>query len=126
MAFKKYEDITVWQKGRELVRRVYALACGGSFAKDWGLRGQIQRAAVSVCSNITEGYARRGNREFVKFLWIVKGSVAEVQSQLYHALDLGYIFQDDFQSSYAMADDIQTGIFKLIEVLESTPARQKL
>lgn len=59
-------------------------------ARDFGLRDQIQGAAISVSLNVAEGYARRGNKEFVKFLWIAKGSAAEAQSQLYHARDLGY------------------------------------
>ena len=62
--FKKYEEIGAWQKGRELVKAVYALTGKGAFAKDSWMREQIQRAAVSICSNIAEGFERRGNKEF--------------------------------------------------------------
>ena len=126
MVFKKYEDIKVWQFGRELVRQIYALTSVGPFCKDWGLRDQIQRAAVSICSNIAEGYARRGNAEFIKFLWIAKGSAAEVQSQLYHAQDLGYITLECFDDLYAFTNRIQAGVFNLIQSLTPDTARQKL
>ena len=69
----------------------------------FGLKDQIQRAAVSVCSNITEGYARRGNKELIKFLWIARGSTAEVCSQLYHAKYLGYVNESIHKELYELA-----------------------
>ena len=119
--FKKYEEIGAWQKGRELVKAVYALTGKGAFAKDWGLRDQIQRASVSICSNIAEGFERRGNKEFVKFLWIAKGSAAEVSSQLYHALDLNYITQGEFDSFYGLSKRICAAIHNLIKSLVTSP-----
>ena len=86
---KKFEEILAWQEARTLAKMVYDITRKGALAKDFGLRDQIQRAAVSVCSNIAEGYARRGNKELIKFLWISKGSAAEVQSQLHHAKQEG-------------------------------------
>ena len=126
MTFKKFEDCEVWQMGRELVREIYALTRDGDFARDFGLRDQIQRAAVSVTSNVAEGYARRGNKEFVKFLWIAKGSAAEVQSQLYHARDLGYIDATAFEKMYNSANLIQVKLYHLIQSLSSTIDRQKV
>ena len=126
MVFKRYEDIIAWQKGRDLVMSVYQAARVGDFAKDWGLRDQIQRAAVSICSNIAEGYARRGNKEFVKFLWIAKGSSAEVQSQLYHAKDLSYISEETFNTLYTSTNEIQSRLYRLIQSIGSDPERQKL
>ena len=126
MTFKKFEDCEVWQMGRELVREIYALTRKGDFARDFGLRDQIQRAAVSVSSNVAEGYARRGNKEFVKFLWIAKGSAAEVQSQLYHAKDLGYIDAASFEKMYNSANLIQVKLYHLIQSLSSTIDRQKV
>ena len=120
MIFKKFEDMTVWREGRELVKAVYALTRTGSFAKDWGLRDQIQRAAVSICSNIAEGFERRGNKEFIKFLWIAKGSAAEVSSQLYHALDLGYIEKESFMKVYDSAKLVGGMIFNLIRAIDNT------
>ena len=119
-ALVQYEDIDAWKMGRELVKSVYALTRNGEFAKDWGLRDQIQRAAVSVCSNIAEGYERRGNKEFVKFLWIAKGSAAEVSSQLYHAKDLGYITEETFDALYAEAKNIAGKIYNLIQSISKS------
>ena len=118
--FKKYEEIGAWQKGRELVKAVYALTGKGAFAKDWGLRDQIQRASVSICSNIAEGFERRGNKEFVKFLWIAKGSAAEVSSQLYHALDQNYIDEDSFEMLSAQTRIIRAAITNLIKSINSS------
>jgi len=118
--FVRYEDIDAWKMGRELVKSVYAMARGGEFAKDWGLRDQMQRAAVSICSNIAEGYERRGNKEFVKFLWIAKGSAAEVSSQLYHAKDLGYISPEMFDAQYETAKKIAGKIYNLIQSISKS------
>jgi four helix bundle protein len=89
--FHRFEEIQAWQLARQLTREVYAMTNSGAFAKDFGLRDQIRRAAVSVMSNIAEGFERRGNREFARFLSIAKGSAGEVNSQLYVALDQNYI-----------------------------------
>ena len=126
MTFKKFEESEIWQMGRELVKAVYAMTGSGAFAKDYGLKDQIQRAAVSVASNVAEGYARRGNKEFVKFLWIAKGSAAEVQSQLYHARDLDYVNAEVFERLYNDANLIQVKLYHLIQSLSSTMERQKL
>ena len=126
MTFKKFEESEIWQMGRELVKAVYAMTGSGSFAKDYGLKDQIQRAAVSVASNVAEGYARRGNKEFVKFLWIAKGSAAEVQSQLYHARDLDYVNAEVFERLYNDVNLIQVKLYHLIQSLSSTMERQKL
>ena len=75
---KRFKDIVAWQKARELVKAVYGVTRTGAFSKDWGLKDQIQRAAVSICSNIAEGFERSGNKEFANFLWIAKGSTGEV------------------------------------------------
>ena len=119
-AFKTFEEINAWRNGRVLVNDVYAMTGRGLFAKDFGLRDQIQRAAVSVCSNIAEGFERRGNKEFIKFLWIAKGSAAEVASQLYHAKDLGYITDEVFTSMYNKTKQIGGMIFKLIATIGKT------
>ena len=118
--FKKYEEIGAWQKGRELVKAVYALTGKGAFAKDWGLRDQIQRASVSICSNIAEGFERRGNKEFVKFLWIAKGGAAEVSSQLYHAKDLEYINEDQFNQLFTAAKTIAAKLHNLIKSISTS------
>ena len=123
-AFVRFEDISAWQQGRDLVNEVYRFTRLASFSKDFGLRDQIQRSAVSICSNIAEGFERRGNKEFIKFLWIAKGSAAEVASQLYHALDLGYITQKQFEESYGAAKKIGATISRLITSIQN-PNRLK-
>ena len=115
--FRTFEEIAAWQMGRDLVIKVYEVTREGGFAKDWGLKDQIQRAAVSICSNIAEGFERRGNKEFVNFLWIAKGSSAEVSSQLYHLRDLELIDDKQFQELYELCKLIGASIYKLIAAI---------
>jgi four helix bundle protein len=83
--FSKFEEISAWQKARELTRSIYLITREGCFYQDHGLREQIRRASVSVMSNIAEGYGRGGKREFIQYLSIAKGSATEIQSHLYVA-----------------------------------------
>ena len=92
----RFEDFLAWQLARELTRQVYALTRTGTFARDFGLASQIQRAAVSIMSNIAEGFERGKRSEFHQFLCIAKASCAEVRSQLYVALDVGYLDEAQF------------------------------
>jgi four helix bundle protein len=87
----RFEAIGVWKKGRELRHAIYDCTRNGPFGKDFGLRDQIRRAAVSVTSNIAEGFERGGNKEFIQFLANSKGSCGELRDQLYAALDERYI-----------------------------------
>src|SRR3989337_4427874 len=84
---RSFEDIEAWQKARELSKEVFELTMTGTFAKDFSLRDQINRATGSIMDNIAEGFERGGTREFIQFLAIAKGSAGEVRSQLYRALD---------------------------------------
>jgi len=102
---ERFEDIVAWQKARELVREVYQISNDGRFAKDYGLRDQLRRAAVSVMLNIAEGFARKTNKEFIQFLVIAHGSAAEMQSALYVALDQKYITQEQFAVLYKLVDE---------------------
>jgi four helix bundle protein len=124
-AFKTFEEINAWQNARVLVKDVYAMTRCGDFSKDYGLKDQIQRAVVSICSNIAEGFERRGNKDFINFLWIAKGSSAEVCSQLYNARDLGYITEEKFKNMYDSAKQIGGMLFNLITVLSSSTTRTK-
>ncbi len=105
-AFKKFEDIKAWQKAREATGEVYRQTAKAGFARDFGLRDQIQRAAVSVMANIAEGFGRHSDREFANFLNFAHASVSESQSHLYVAFDLGYISEDDFTRLYSMFDEV--------------------
>lgn len=102
---ERFEDIVAWQKARELVKEVYRLSSGGCFSKDYGLKDQLRRAAVSIMLNIAEGFARKTNKEFMQFLVIAHGSAAEVQSALYIALDQKYITQEQFNALYDRSDE---------------------
>jgi four helix bundle protein len=98
-----FEEIQAWQKARELVREIYKTCQDGKLKRDFGLRDQICRAAVSSMSNIAEGFARKSDRDFAHFLDIAKGSATEVQSLLYVALDVGYVTRDEFDRVYKLA-----------------------
>ena len=88
---KTFEDLPVWQDGRELVKRIYFHTRKRPFREDRGLCDQIQRAAVSVPSNIAEGHERGTTPDLIQYLFHAKGSAGEVRSQLYNAEDLGYV-----------------------------------
>lgn len=118
-----FEDIQAWQKARELAAMVYQVTGRGAFARDFGLKDQIRRAAVSIMSNIAEGFERNGNREFQQFLAIAKGSVGEVKAQLYVALDASLIDQPMFQRLYTCAQEVASLIAGLIRYLKRSPLR---
>ena len=103
---ERFEDIVAWQRARVLTKEVYTLTRTGQFAKDYGLRDQIQRASVSAMANIAEGYERGGDKEFLQFLSNAKGSCGEVKSHLYAAFDQGYVSAPDFEGLYAKADEL--------------------
>ncbi len=93
----RFEDLQIWVIARKLTSQVYAVSNGGSFVKDYGLKDQIRRASASIMANIAEGYERRSDREFLRFLDIAKGSCGEVRSHLYIALDAGYLSPEQFE-----------------------------
>ena len=106
MTIQRFEDIVAWQRARVLTKDVYACTRVGAFAKDYGLKDQIQRASVSSMANISEGFERGGDREFVQFLSNSKGSCGEVKSRLYVALDQNYIAPVSFNQLYSQADEV--------------------
>jgi len=120
---ERYEDIQGWQKARELTNFVYALTRQKPFARDFGLKNQIRRAAVSVMSNIAEGFERGGRAEFVQFLSIAKSSAGEVQSQLYIALDQEYIAPEQFDKGYKLCDETMRLIGGFIAYLRKSPIK---
>ena len=106
MTIKRFEDFAVWQRAKALSVVVYGVTNEGAFARDFGLRDQIRRAAVSIMSNIAEGFERYSRTEFRHFLSIARGSAAEVRSQLHLARDLGYLEEADFRFLYDEAMEI--------------------
>ena len=116
---ERFEDIDCWEEARKLVNAVYSLTKKEPFSKDWGLRDQIQRAAVSIMSNIAEGFESQGNREFVQFLFYAKRSSGEVRSQLYVAHDLGYINEFEFEEASKLAIKVSKMLSNFIAYLSS-------
>lgn len=106
MKIERFEDIKAWQESRALVKMVYSSIKDNKFFRDdYKLKEQIASAAVSIMSNIAEGFSRRSKKEFVQFLFVAKGSCAEVESHLYVALDQGYISGAKFKELYERAEE---------------------
>jgi len=117
---KRFEDLEVWQGARDAVNAIYKASSNGAFVRDYALRDQIRRAAVSIPSNIAEGFSRHSNKEFIQFLFISKGSAAEVQSQLYTAFDQDYISQEEFDSIYETLEVVAKQLSRLITYLKES------
>ena len=118
--FQRFEDIEAWQKARQLTKAIYNCSNSEKFRKDFGLKDQIRRAAVSVMSNIAEGFERSGTGEFKQFLAFAKGSAGEVHSQLYVALDNDYITTDQFNTIYELASSTKKIIAGLMNYLKKS------
>lgn len=116
---KSFEDLPVWQAGRELAKRVYALTRRAPFCRDAGLCDQIQRAAVSVPSNIAEGHERGSTADLIQFLFYAKGSAGEVRSQLYHAEDIGYADPEECAKLRDFCRDVSRQISAWIQSMQS-------
>jgi len=117
---ERFEDIKSWQKARKLTGQIYQLSETGQLVRDYGLKNQLRRACVSIMNNISEGFERDGNNEFIQFLSTAKGSCGEVRSQLYILKDLGYINEKDFTNLYAEAIEINRMIGGFIKYLKGT------
>ena len=118
-----FEDLEAWQLARQLTRRVYAVSGKGAFSKDFALRDQIRRAAISVMSNIAEGFESRTTRMFIEYLGRAKASAGEVRSQLYIALDAGYLDQTEFDDLKALASRVSRQISGFMQYLDNTGER---
>ena len=123
MSIKRFEDIEAWQLARELTRKVYDLVKSERFARDFGLKDQICRASASVMSNIAEGFDGGSNAEFARFLAYAQRSCAEVQAQLYVALDQKYITDKDFDDIYDLAGKTSSKIGAFIKYLKTVKKR---
>lgn len=120
MTIKKFEDLESWRNARKLTHRVYEATATGSFARDFGLKDQIRRASISILSNIAEGFERGGDKEFLQFLAMAKGSCGEVRAQLYVAIDQGYLSQSVFETLSADAAEIGRLISGLMKYLSKS------
>ena len=116
-AVRKFQDLMAWQKARALVREIYGLTSDKMFERDWAFRDQLRRSAISTMSNIAEGFARKGDVEFARFLDIARGSAAEVQSLLFVASDVGYLNREGFARLNALVEETQAIIGGLTSYL---------
>ncbi len=120
---KQFEDLEIWQKARELTQLIYNITSISGFVNDYGLKDQIRRSSVSIMSNISEGFERDGNKEFMQFLSCAKGSCGELRTQLYVALDQHYIDEEVFKSILDKALIISKMISKLMKYLQNSSVK---
>jgi four helix bundle protein len=117
-SIKYFEDIVSWQEARKLNMEIRNMIRKKKFETNFGLINQIERSAGSIMDNIAEGFERGGNKEFIHFLFIAKGSCGELRSQMYRAMDSGYIKQDEFDTVSALCVRVNHLIFKMIDYLQ--------
>ena len=121
MKIKKFEDLESWKKARRMTNTFYGATTAGNFTRDFALKDQIRRASISILSNIAEGFERGGDKEFLQFLAVAKGSCGEVRAQLYVAVDQGYISQDLFERLFNDSNEIGrliSGLMKYLSMSE--------
>ena len=118
-----FKELKVWQRAKDLAVFIYRLTDSGAFSRDFGLRDQIRRAAVSIASNIAEGDELGTNKQAVKFFYTAKGSCAEVMSQNVIAHEIGYINKDDFNHIETECDKISSMLTRLIQARSKSPKR---
>ena len=116
----KFEDLTIFQNARDLCKEVYAITKDGEFHKDTRFVQQIHASAGSVMDNIAEGYERDGNKEFINFLYIAKGSCGEVRSQVIRASDVGFIDKDTATRLYNMCLNLSKSLSKFIQSIKDS------
>lgn len=122
----RFEEIDAWKASRQLTNMIYALSNQVGFNRDFGLRDQIRRAAVSVMSNIAEGFESRTDIQFINFLGMARASAGEVRAQLYIAFDQKYISEDQFREAYSLAEKCARQIAKFIAYLETNPRQRRV
>lgn len=120
---QRFEDIEAWKSARKACNLVYELTRSGEISKDYALTNQLRRAAISIASNIAEGFEREGNKEFLNFLSIAKGSCGEVKTQLYVARDQNYIDEASFSRSYELLSETSRIISGFMKYLRQTELR---
>jgi four helix bundle protein len=119
----KFEDIESWKIAREVTKHIYEASSAGNFSRDFALRDQIRRAVISIMSNIAEGFERGGDKEFIQFLAVGKGSCGEARAQLYVALDQNYITQAQFDFISSKLVEIGRLISGLMKYLQQSDLR---
>jgi len=122
----RFEEIEAWKTARELTNLVYKLTIQDKFSRDFGLRDQIRRAAVSVMSNIAEGFESQTQAQFIRYLGIAKASAGEVRSQLYVGMDQSYISKEQFDQAFNLSDKALRQLVRFIAYLESHPQSRRV
>ena len=115
MGYQNFKELRVWQEAKNLSITVYKLTENGKFSKDYSLRDQVRRAAVSIASNIAEGYERNSDKDFIRFLLIAKGSLAELRTQLEIAKEITYMNDETFEKLEEHCNKIGAMLSKLIK-----------
>ena len=114
----RFEDLEIWQLARQQAKEIFLLYSSGAFKKDFELQNQINASSGSVMDNIAEGFDRSGNKEFINFLFIAKGSNAETRSQLYRALDRNHLPFENFTEMLAKNEVLGKKIMTFLQYLK--------
>lgn len=117
---KDFEELAIFQKARELSQKIYPVTNKDGFKSDFRFVQQIRAAAGSIMDNIAEGFERGGNKEFLNFLYIAKGSCGEVRSQLIRANDVGYLTKEEYNELYTECRKLSASIMNLIKEIKSS------
>ncbi len=116
--YKHFEDLPIWQTAKELAVATYKMTKSGNWTKDLGFKNQIQRAAISISSNIAEGFERNSKKEFIQFLYIARGSCGELRSQVSIALEVGYISKESFNLFHGKTVSLSKQISGFVDYLK--------
>ena len=119
-AVRDFEELAIFQKARELSSKIYPVTRRGEFKYDSRFVQQIRAAAGSIMDNIAEGFERGGNKEFLNFLYIAKGSCGEVRSQLIRANDVGYLTPEEYNELYIECRKLSAGIMNFIKEIKAS------
>src|ERR1700704_4708877 len=120
---RTFEDLVVWQKAIAFVKQVYLITEEGGLKRDFGLKDQLRRAAVSIPTNIAEGFERASRKEYLLFLNIAKGSAGEVRSLVYVAFEVGYLQRESYEQLREDVMKLSAYLFNHIKAIKSSPLR---
>lgn len=123
---KRFEDLEVWQRAKDLTNLIYKYSTEGSFSRDFGLRDQMRRASVSIMSNIAEGFESQTQVMFIKYLGHAKGSAGELRAHLYIAKDQGYISEESFSEMFSLSEICSKQLARFIQYLENQPNARRV
>mgnify|MGYP002524180193 FL=1 len=119
-AVRDFEELAIFQKARELSKKIYPVTNREGFKSDYRFVQQIRAAAGSIMDNIAEGFERTGNKEFLNFLYIAKGSCGEVRSQLIRANDVGYLTPEEYEELYSDCRKLSASIMNFIKEIKTS------